>query len=91
MDELSFVCQVMQRYIDFVEARDCLSMNSEPSQGLLQSFHRSIGSYVALEDSYCLLSVKEAVKIAEPIEVSLGSLLLIPCVCTCLRKMILIL
>ncbi len=63
------MCQVVQRYIEFVEARNCLSMNSEASQGLLQSFHCSVGSYVALEDSYCLLSVKEAVKIAEPIEV----------------------
>ncbi len=72
IDELSFVCQVIQRYFEFVEARDCLSMSSEASQGLFQSFHSSIGSYVRLEDSYCLLSVKEAVRIAEPIEVSVA-------------------
>ncbi len=89
VDELSFVCQVVKRYIEFVEARDCLSMNSEASQGLFQSYHHSVGSYVGLEDSYCLLSVKEAVKIAEPIEVSKRILLLFffrVCVCVLRAK-----
>ncbi len=77
---------MVKRYIEFVEARDCLSMSSEASQGLFQSFHRSVGSYVGLEDSYCLLSVKEAVKIAEPIEVSKRNLLFFFFLCVCLRQ-----
>jgi COG4 transport protein len=88
VDELSFACQLCQRYLDFcademhldsttataapAAAADTTSSSSSSSSiaALVVQLQVLVGAYVQLEDAYCLLNVKEALRIAEPIEVS---------------------
>ncbi|CAM9406742.1 unnamed protein product [Chrysoparadoxa australica] len=68
IDELAFLCQFTQRYSDFC-VEDVGLGSSEELTSFMQQL---VGVYVQLEDAYCLTSVGEAMRIAEPIEVADG-------------------
>jgi hypothetical protein len=70
VDELAFVCQVVQCYLDFVMARGIVQ--DVHSSDLFTRLQLCLGAYISLEDAYCILSVAEAMRIVEPIEVQDG-------------------
>jgi len=65
VDELSYICQLTTRYLDYAAASVGL-IDQGVLFGQLQSF---IGAYISLEDLYCRLNITRAIQIAEPMEV----------------------
>ncbi|CAN0199158.1 unnamed protein product, partial [Phaeothamnion confervicola] len=70
VDELAFISQLCQRYLDF--SSEDMGVQTDSGSDFLARSQRLEGVYVQLEDAYCLASVAEAVRIAEPIEVADG-------------------
>eukprot|EP00752_Nemacystus_decipiens_P003041 g2819.t1 len=71
IDEMALACQYCQRYLDFVA--DDLGLAEDQSSEFYVQVRLIEGAYVQLEDAYCLRSVEEAMRIAEPIEVQDGT------------------
>ncbi|CAM9593874.1 unnamed protein product [Ectocarpus sp. 4 AP-2014] len=71
IDEMALACQYCHRYLDFVA--DDLGLPEDQSSEFYAQVRLIEGAYVQLEDAYCLRSVEEAMRIAEPIEVQDGT------------------
>ncbi|CAM9503110.1 unnamed protein product [Scytosiphon promiscuus] len=71
IDEMALACQYCQRYLDFVA--DDLGLTEDQSSEFYAQVRLIEGAYVQLEDAYCVRSVEEAMRIAEPIEVQDGT------------------
>ncbi|CBN77966.1 conserved unknown protein [Ectocarpus siliculosus] len=68
---MALACQYCHRYLDFVA--DDLGLPEDQSSEFYAQVRLIEGAYVQLEDAYCLRSVEEAMRIAEPIEVQDGT------------------
>lgn len=63
LDELSLMCQIISRYIKFLDS------NMDMVLDLYVRVQQLIGYYVSLEDTYCALNVGKAICIAQPTEI----------------------